>query len=528
MKRFNRIVALILSVIIMLSALPFSFASASPATSSYSSLVSARQYSTNGVNISYPGSVARFTVIVNFPAPVDEGTDKGFHKDKSITTDQLKGLQISISNNSSFGFANGATSIKPFENTSFSATQVSDTIYLDLVFKGSPANDLELVLSHDTKIEAGTPGDYTNFTTVTASSINSFFVAESLPNNSPEQTPDASATPVLSATGNLPRLTAGSKGDIKFTLANYSQHTANSVSVTLMEGEEKIFQPTTVSGNTVSAGSMGQNGTRSVTLSVVVFDDVKEGYYTIPLSLSMRNNAGTQLEQKLDIQVYIINPNKTGEKGAASLNVSSATVNKNTPGIDGLITLTMTIANVGDAGATDVRVSLAGFKSNEITLNENLVTKSLGSIAKGSNASTTYSLKVASNLEAGSYSLNAEVKYKQPDGTETTLTDVIYINIIKPLASSGLIQLSGMSQNVSNPGSANIIKITLSVKNNGSAEAKDVLLGFGGLSSSSFTLSDGFGDREIGNIPAGETVDVTRSEERRVGKECRSRWSPYH
>ena len=25
-----------------------------------------------------------------------------------------------------------------------------------------------------------------------------------------------------------------------------------------------------------------------------------------------------------------------------------------------------------------------------------------------------------------------------------------------------------------------------------------------------------------------ETQDVIRSEERRVGKECRSRWSPYH
>ena len=25
-----------------------------------------------------------------------------------------------------------------------------------------------------------------------------------------------------------------------------------------------------------------------------------------------------------------------------------------------------------------------------------------------------------------------------------------------------------------------------------------------------------------------ETVSQTRSEERRVGKECRSRWSPYH
>ena len=25
-----------------------------------------------------------------------------------------------------------------------------------------------------------------------------------------------------------------------------------------------------------------------------------------------------------------------------------------------------------------------------------------------------------------------------------------------------------------------------------------------------------------------EQIEITRSEERRVGKECRSRWSPYH
>ena len=29
-------------------------------------------------------------------------------------------------------------------------------------------------------------------------------------------------------------------------------------------------------------------------------------------------------------------------------------------------------------------------------------------------------------------------------------------------------------------------------------------------------------------IKTGGLADVTRSEERRVGKECRSRWSPYH
>ena len=29
-------------------------------------------------------------------------------------------------------------------------------------------------------------------------------------------------------------------------------------------------------------------------------------------------------------------------------------------------------------------------------------------------------------------------------------------------------------------------------------------------------------------IKTGGLADVVRSEERRVGKECRSRWSPYH
>ena len=30
------------------------------------------------------------------------------------------------------------------------------------------------------------------------------------------------------------------------------------------------------------------------------------------------------------------------------------------------------------------------------------------------------------------------------------------------------------------------------------------------------------------DVPVELTWDLSRSEERRVGKECRSRWSPYH
>src|SRR2546422_11222599 len=40
-------------------------------------------------------------------------------------------------------------------------------------------------------------------------------------------------------------------------------------------------------------------------------------------------------------------------------------------------------------------------------------------------------------------------------------------------------------------------------------------------------VTDPFGRYQMGS-PADKTADRYRSEERRVGKECRSRWSPYH
>ena len=36
------------------------------------------------------------------------------------------------------------------------------------------------------------------------------------------------------------------------------------------------------------------------------------------------------------------------------------------------------------------------------------------------------------------------------------------------------------------------------------------------------------GVKEVFGLPGGANLPMYRSEERRVGKECRSRWSPYH
>src|SRR3712207_9328178 len=41
-------------------------------------------------------------------------------------------------------------------------------------------------------------------------------------------------------------------------------------------------------------------------------------------------------------------------------------------------------------------------------------------------------------------------------------------------------------------------------------------------------ITGAFAAEEEGFEPSIPRIDVLRSEERRVGKECRSRWSPYH
>ena len=71
----------------------------------------------------------------------------------------------------------------------------------------------------------------------------------------------------------------------------------------------------------------------------------------------------------------------------------------------------------------------------------------------------------------------------------------------------------------------------------------DIHLVFEGFGKRNFTLSDKLSKKLLVNtrLIYGKNIDrsylyggtykeypLTRSEERRVGKECRSRWSPYH
>ena len=55
------------------------------------------------------------------------------------------------------------------------------------------------------------------------------------------------------------------------------------------------------------------------------------------------------------------------------------------------------------------------------------------------------------------------------------------------------------------------------------------IMGCGLVGSLAYTFSDTFWFSAVeGEVYAYSSLFTARSEERRVGKECRSRWSPYH
>ena len=60
------------------------------------------------------------------------------------------------------------------------------------------------------------------------------------------------------------------------------------------------------------------------------------------------------------------------------------------------------------------------------------------------------------------------------------------------------------------------------------AMTASLLAGCGDSKSSDSTKADSAQTTASNQSEAGDSTSDLRSEERRVGKECRSRWSPYH
>jgi hypothetical protein len=345
------------------------------------------------------------------------------------------------------------------------------------------------------------------------------YIAETMrfPTPTPAPTPEPTPNPELDEprmviSGSVPTLNAGQMELISLQLRNETRFDAYNVSVLLTDGATKIFHPTTLTGNEVNVGPVYSGDTRAARLYVNVRPDAEEGDHEIGVRITMTNQGGRSIVQTdAAIKVRVVNPNK---KTPPALIITSSSLDKNMPGEDGIIRLTVGVRNVGEETASDVRFMLSGLKDG-LTLNEGLPLKNIaGTLAENAEATVVYELKVPPHLPTKVYDLDANIRFKLPDGTEgQPINEKLYLNIIQPPEKTPdeQIQMTSMRQSATDPGSSNTVTLSISFRNFGTAPANDAVFSFEGLSSSTFTLMGTFGDRQIGTIAPGQTVPLSLS-----------------
>ena len=420
----------------------------------------------------------------------------------------LQTLSLELSG-TRFALAGLVGAYMPFANATLSdVDDTSASFELPLIATSTGGGQLVFSLTHD-QPPAGS-----------GNVMSSSFQFGLTPNDPPEppplppgdgNIPDPPPRPArFTVSGTVPRLTAGTAGNIQFRLQNDSGFAVRNLHISLNGGEE-LLRPTSIAGIDIAIGSMpsGAAGARNITIPVNVLPDAPGGYHQLELALTMLNAAGESINTTVNIRIFVHNPAAETVAGTPVLTLASATVNTNSPGPDGLITLTLTVANIGDGTASNARISLSGFSATTIMLNEDVVTKLLGDIAAGGRSTVTYSLRVSNELDAGVRSLGVEVRYRTPQNEDGSMEDSAHINIVRPLVSDANVALHAISQNTSNPGPSNIITLTLTIQNRGDTTAENVTVGLRNLSASAFTLAGSFGDRTLGNLAPGQSITET-------------------
>jgi hypothetical protein len=425
----QRIVASVLALILMAALfLPATLASGEPRITSYSTPGSYTQMGQTGL----------FTFTLNhLPA----------------------NLEVFIESGSAFMFSGGTQSL-PVTASPFSVT---------LVYTGSGTN-IDFRLIYDT-----------------GESTQSIFITETLVPPSPDPTPwePPPEEPRLTLSGSLPRLTADRAGEISFRLQNSTRFSASNVRVSLVGGAE-LFHPTSLTGSEVNVGTVSSWSSRDAKLDVNVLRNAPQGYHEVELRITMTNRNGeTMPPQTETVRIHITNPNIQPNLGPPVLTVVSSALDKNTPGADGLLRLTVTLRNTGEQTASNVRFALTGLAGAGLTLNESLPTKPVAAtLAANATASVTFELKAGPDLTAGVKELAGTIRFVPPGGTETAETDTLYVNIIMP-PGPGAPALTVLSSSLdkNTPGADGLLNLTVTLRNTGGQPASNVritLTGFGG------------------------------------------------
>jgi hypothetical protein len=350
------------------------------------------------------------------------------------------------------------------------------------------------------------------FRTAGGGELPAVFITQTLVPDMPDipnlpEPPDPGA-PVLAISGSIPRLTADKAGKVSFQLRNSSSVSASGVTVSLAEGSGDLFLPTSIAGSVANAGNIASGTSRDVSLDVSVRKDAPDGYHEVALKLSFTSRNGIATVQTETIQVHISNPSLQPDRGPPILTVISSSLDKNTPGADGILKLTVGLRNTGEQTAANVRMTLSGFAGG-LSLNESLPTKTVSaSLAAAASSNVVYELRAGRDLNTGIHELTARIQFTLQDGTEQVVTETLFLNIIKSSVEPPILSIASTMLDKNMPGADGILKLTVGLRNTGGQTASNVQITLSGFSGG-LSLNEGIPTKTVSaSLAAGASANA--------------------
>jgi len=443
----KKLLCMILTILLIVSAMPLSGAVGEIYLSSYS------------VNTSYisPNSECMISFGVS-------GVSNGII---AVSTDLSSAFQLTGGNIiQNVAVVNGQTTPIPFR------------------YDGSSKNLVITIINTDT----GVPNTQT------------ILIAEAQESASMQQ-PSGSTEPQLVINGNAQTLTPGQSAEVVVSVKNASNYPATNIYCTVSTDGSSVY-PSTLS-NRLSVGTIMPGMTQTIAIPVTVTADASAGYLNIGLNFSYYGANGNLIEQTEQIGVTIDDSMAHGM--SALLNVSAAGLEQTVIDSSNTADLFVQLHNTGTWQATQIEVSLEGYTANGFSLNDSVGTKRFELLASGQKINTSFPLRVSPDLENGSHSMTVKISYH--NGVERVeTTEEVFLNVTRN-PSAGL-ALSSAKLNTNTPGSSNRVKLTLGLVNKDTAAVSNIRTQIEGLSTATFTLDGTFGSVDLTSLAGGASATL--------------------
>lgn len=281
-------------------------------------------------------------------------------------------------------------------------------------------------------------------------------------------TESGGATPVLALeNGPVPTASPGDNVDIPLIITNTSNHQAKNIRVKLsVESGGNPFDLDSVKLEE-TIGTLDALKSQTVFFSLRVNPAAGSGTYPLRVDFTYSNQLNQSFTGSDTVYVRVENGGSEPALVVKSVSCSPSTVEAGDK-----VTVSLTLANVGDKAAKAVRVSLVGLNNEEFTLLDDSDTRYVETLGRNRETTLKYSLLASEKMAGGNHPLGIRADYKDEQQNKYSGEYKVFIKVEgKGKSDVAITNIVVTPQEVKANESFSLVFI---VKNNGKTRAENV------------------------------------------------------